>query len=1457
MKKIFLLLISICTMTQMSFAQLIWHPDMGSPYSGIVALQWNTRYYTFEANNYGDYGNPEDIWNSLEQQLISEGISWIRINSVENPASGVFEICFEMDENDTELSRSIYLGDGANYFKIKQTSQYDHPQPVLPQNRRFEICPGGYVSIPVLETTNGEYEIMRVNSDNTEDIAFTFFGNSETYTFTGRPTVGKYYFHGIPDSEFTVKYFDAFGYTFEGDNNRITADADGGVYKIYITHYDDGNSRKQISSTSDLAFFDKPFESFNAGESVYWNPNIEISYGFEADLASGYIKFVCPPNLSASEIINDSHLILKGNTAITVNQSGGGTVKNIPAEYSLNLISSQMQSRINDTQPKVVYTLYRDGIEQSEAIGTGYTVDLSAARISGCYCVTAEYSCGIHSHKETLNSTTLTGDGNALLSFDRNWIFSQLHNDDNKSVCDIAYYNGLGYAQQEVQLGATEDGENDLIRPIVYDHLWRENRRYLPYARANGLGEFDSDAIANQKEFYRSKFSISDTEPYAYIENNYDAASDRILSTRKPGAEYREADRTVRYGYFGNASNTVRRLDIEPATGAMSVNGYYEANTLSCIKTTDEDGAVTIVYTDKEGRTIAEERQLRQPDYTVEPLITYYVYDDCNRLSWVITPKGYDLLQEGMQYGHMDEFAHIYCYIYRYDNRGRVIMKCLPFTYPEYAVYDNGDRIVMSQDGNMRIENKWMIYRYDDLGRIIAQSIVADNINNDPSLRHQEFIADFANSTPPDIYSGEATAVHQYFYDDYSQLDNPQLDFADNELTKDGDTSRMDTRVKGLLVYERLAEIEHDGIDGYCERALYYDYKGREIQRVENYKLGYVTRTSNKYDFIGNLLSHQEKYTRGDVTDVSESVFKYDSRNRMRTETVQLNGCDVARTGYAYDDLGQLSAKGYGKLRSSITYETMTYNLQGWLTEKSSAPFTMKLRYYDPQHPHTQPSYSGNISEWQWTHDKTEYGGNTGYTYAFAYDDLSRLTETKIYDENYELPSENCFDICAETDISYDKNSNIERFARQFATFIQPYHFEHEGNCRIGEEYSGKSYSYDLNGNIVKDAMSDLDISFNFINLPCKITRSLSYRDRFGNIKKTMQNFYYRYLADGAKISVADSAGNGFLYLGAARFAYDANGTSFESMPFSSGRIVNSSNGYEPQYHFTDHLGSTRVVATYDNGWTDIQRKNYSPFGKEWETPFFPESGNDLTFSGKEKQTLGDIGFLDFGARLYDSEGGIFLQQDPLAEKYYHIGQYNYCAGNPIKFVDPDGRKLFFAPGVSEHFKTRFAETIKFMNKCGTSGDIAKLHASKTIYYIGQAQTIKETRFSIKTNTIYWDPDHLVQTNNHILISPATTLAHEADHAQKYDSVENNNDESAKQQFIASTLEGTDNTYKSEEERRVITGTEQTAARKHGEIRNDQVTRTSYKCKNAKINVSNMKPEEIPNYLYENNNQYY
>ena len=64
-----------------------------------------------------------------------------------------------------------------------------------------------------------------------------------------------------------------------------------------------------------------------------------------------------------------------------------------------------------------------------------------------------------------------------------------------------------------------------------------------------------------------------------------------------------------------------------------------------------------------------------------------------------------------------------------------------------------------------------------------------------------------------------------------------------------------------------------------------------------------------------------------------------------------------------------------------------------------------------------------------------------------------------------------------------------------------------------------------------------------------------------------------------------------------------------------------------------------------------------------------------LYCNGKEKDY--ESGFHYYGARYYWSEllTG-WLSVDPMADKYPSMGPYNYCAWNPIRFTDPDGREF-------------------------------------------------------------------------------------------------------------------------------------------------------------------------------------
>ena len=90
-----------------------------------------------------------------------------------------------------------------------------------------------------------------------------------------------------------------------------------------------------------------------------------------------------------------------------------------------------------------------------------------------------------------------------------------------------------------------------------------------------------------------------------------------------------------------------------------------------------------------------------------------------------------------------------------------------------------------------------------------------------------------------------------------------------------------------------------------------------------------------------------------------------------------------------------------------------------------------------------------------------------------------------------------------------------------------------------------------------------------------------------------------------------------------------------------------------------------------------IQAEEYYPFGLTFNS-YSRENqlGNDYLYNGKEEQDELGLAWLDYGARMYQSEVGRFFTQDRFTEKYLYLTPYQYGASNPILYVDVNGDSL-------------------------------------------------------------------------------------------------------------------------------------------------------------------------------------
>ena len=262
-----------------------------------------------------------------------------------------------------------------------------------------------------------------------------------------------------------------------------------------------------------------------------------------------------------------------------------------------------------------------------------------------------------------------------------------------------------------------------------------------------------------------------------------------------------------------------------------------------------------------------------------------------------------------------------------------------------------------------------------------------------------------------------------------------------------------------------------------------------------------------------------------------------------------------------------------------------------------------------------------------------------------------------------------------------------------------------------------------------------------------------------------------------------------------------------------------SDHTYEADWFFfhTDHLGSTSYLT--DTAGNVSQFVCYTPYGEAIVDEHLTSYENPFKFSGKE---LDDItGLYDHGARSRNPISTLWYGVDKLYEDYADLSPYSYCAGNPVKLVDPDWRKVRFAEGVSEQFKKDFKAAIEYLNKHGCGDIFARLEQSEEVIYINEVQSSMGTsKYSTKDKTIYWNSREALETDNGNVMSPASILNHEADHAEDDIKDHSNHIKNMKEK---------DESYDNKEERRVVRGSEQKTARKTGELRkNTTVTRRNH-----------------------------
>ena len=166
----------------------------------------------------------------------------------------------------------------------------------------------------------------------------------------------------------------------------------------------------------------------------------------------------------------------------------------------------------------------------------------------------------------------------------------------------------------------------------------------------------------------------------------------------------------------------MHQLSIGTGRDAMPTrSGTYGAGELTVSAVVDEDGRSGRAYTNKSGETV-----LRQTQDDSGWLSTYYVYDDFGNLRYVLPPQATQQIGSNFSGTAYQNILNTLAFQYVYDERQRAIYQRVPGTDEgTEMVYDERDRLVLSQNAQQAELNQWSFVKYDVLNRPVLTGVYA------------------------------------------------------------------------------------------------------------------------------------------------------------------------------------------------------------------------------------------------------------------------------------------------------------------------------------------------------------------------------------------------------------------------------------------------------------------------------------------------------------------------------------------------------------------------------------------------------------------------------------------------------------------------------------------------------------------------------------------------------------